>query len=195
MILGIDNGTATCGWALLDETTCEFVDMGVVIQPKRDDSRTVTLERERRANLQAQILASKAPGASTIVLEQMSFASGPPCKLCKRRGHANAMISVGMSWGIVLGIVAMLDPRPRLLTIAPQRWQREVLPNAGRSVDYDELARIAAHHLLLRHPKAVAALGRINASDRNHAVDAAMIALVAGLRPQKCDQVGEAQAA
>jgi hypothetical protein len=125
-------------------------------------------------------------------MEQMSVPGGKSCPVCKRRGHASAMISLGLSWGIVLGVTAMISPRPRLLTIAPQRWQREVLPSAERSVDYDELARAAAAHLLRRHPKAIACLARINKGDRNHAIDAAMIALVGALRPSRCDEVGAA---
>jgi len=187
MILGLDTGMRTCGWAQLDETRCEFIDLGVVIQPKRDDeARTITLERERRANLQAQVIAKKAPGCGLIAVEQMSL---------PRAGGVQAAVSIALSWGIVLGVVALLEPRPKLLTVAPQRWQREVVPYAGRQVDYGELAEAAAAHILRRHPRAHAALMRIPASHRSHALDAAMIALVAALRPHRCDEVGEAAAA
>ena len=189
MILGLDTGTATCGWALLDDARCEFVDLGVVVQPKRDEARTATLERERRAHNQARVITSKAPGCSTVVVEQLSLGI---------RGKI-ACLSVGLSWGIILGSVAQLEalghPRPRLLTIAPQRWQREVLPSAEGEVDYEELARRAAAHLLRRHPRASAALERIPAKHRNHAIDAAMIALVGALRPHRCDAVGETKEA
>jgi hypothetical protein len=178
MILGVDTGLATFGWALLDERACSFVDLGVVITKKLPGAK-VTLDRARRCTAQAAAIAERARGCSTIVVEQMSF---PP-------GGANAMVPIALSWGVVLGIAAMLDPRPRLLTIAPQRWQREVLPNAGRAVDYDELARAAGEHLLSRHPRARDALRRIPEGRRNHAVDAAMIALCGALRPQRCEGV------
>jgi hypothetical protein len=186
VILGLDTGTRTCGWAQLDEAKCEFVDLGVVVQPKRDDAaRTITLERERRANLQAQVIAAKAPGCRQIIVEQMSL---------PRAGGVQAAVSIALSWGIVLGVVATLESRPRLLTIAPQRWQREVMPYAGRQVDYDELAAVAAEHILRRHPRAHAQLMRIPIGQREHALDAAMIALVGALRPHRCDEVGGAAA-
>jgi hypothetical protein len=102
---------------------------------------------------------------------------------------------MGLSWGIILGAVAQLaalgHPRPRLITIAPQRWQREVLPSAEGQVDYEELARRAGAHLLRRHVRASAALERIPDKHKNHAIDAAMVALVAALRPHRCDAIGE----
>jgi Holliday junction resolvasome RuvABC endonuclease subunit len=180
VILGVDTGLATCGWALLDERACSFVDLGVVTQ-KAVKGRTITLDRIQRANALAQVLGSHVRGVSIVVVESLSL--GMPGAIAK--------LSVGLSWGTLLGIVAMLDPKPRLLTIAPQRWQREVLPNAGKSVDYDELARAAAEHLLARHPAAARALRRIPESKRNHAIDAAMIALCGALRPQRCEDVGE----
>ena len=178
MILGVDTGMATCGWALLDEKTCSFVDLGVVLTKPLKGGR-VTLDRARRCNVQARVLAEKAVGCTTVVVEQMSF---PP-------GGANAMVPIALSWGVVLGLVAMLDPRPRLLTIAPQRWQREVLPNAGKSVDYDELARQASLFIARRHPRAWAALERIPRSQQNHALDAAMLALVGALHPARCEAI------
>jgi len=178
LILGIDTGLATCGWALLDERSRRFVDVGVVVTKKLEGGK-VTLDRARRINVQAAVLAEKAKGCSVIVVERMSF---PP-------GGANAMVPIALSWGLVLGLVAMLDPRPRLLTIAPQRWQREVMPNAGKSVDYDELAARAAQHILANHPSAAARFEKMPRSRWSHAIDAAMIALVAALRPRRCEEI------
>lgn len=178
MILGIDTGLATCGWALLDDRTCRFVDLGVVIQ-KPIKGEKVSLDRMRRANALAGVLAAKVPGVDVVCAESLSL--GMPGALAK--------LAVGLSWGTVLGIVAMMEPRPRLLTIAPQRWQREVLPGAGRAVDYDQLARSAATYLLANHPNAARALRAIDPRDRNHAIDAAMIALCGALHPERCVQV------
>lgn len=184
MILGIDTGIATCGWALLDPKRCSFEDLGVVTQAKLKGEK-ITLDRARRGNVQAQVLAEKAPGCTLIVVEQMSL--GVPGAIAK--------LSIGMSWGVILGIVAMMDPRPELLTIPPQRWQREVLPNAGKSVDYDQLARAAAAYILRNHPKAAKALRAIPEKQRNHALDAAMIALCGFLRRDRCAPVPGSRAA
>lgn len=182
MILGLDTGLKTCGWALLDERRCSFLDLGVVIQPqKKHLARTVTLERARRANIQAGIIAAKAPGCSTVVVEQLSMGVG---------GRI-AQVSIGISWGIVLGVVATLPERPRLLTIAPQVWQREVCPSVKGKVDYETLATAVGWHILKRHPLAAEALRKIDDDHKQHAIDAAMIALVGALRPHRCDEVGQ----
>lgn len=180
MILGIDTGIATCGWALLDEKACSFVDLGVLIQ-KPIEGEKVTLDRIRRSCAIATVLAKHAPGCTIIAVESLSL--GMPGAIAK--------LNVGLSWGVVLGIVAMLDPAPRLLTIPPKRWQREVLPTAGKEIDYEELATAAGAYILRNHPKAAKALQAIKPKDRNHAIDAAMIALCANLLPQKCDRVGQ----
>lgn len=182
MILGLDTGLATCGWALLDETTCTFVDLGVVLTRPAKDAK-VTLDRARRCNAQAAVIATKAPGCSTIVVEQMSFPVA---------GGVNAMAAIALSWGVVLGIVATMNPRPRLLTVSPQRWQRAVLPNAGKRVDYDELAGAAGAYILKRHPQAARALRAIPEGRQNHAIDAAMLALMGALRPQECATIARA---
>jgi hypothetical protein len=178
VILGIDTGIATCGWALLDERMCSFVDLGVLVQPP-SEGKTITLDRLHRSNVLAKVISKHAPGCSTIVVEQLSL--GMPGAIAK--------LNVGLSWGVVLGVVAMLDPRPRLLTISPQRWQRVVLPNTGKKVDYDELSHTAAKFILSKHPRAATALESIPKRDRSHAIDAAMLALVGALRPKECGEL------
>ena len=187
----------TFGWALLDDETCSFVDLGVVIAPMDDDA-PVTLDRARRCVPQANVLAERMPGVHVVVAERMSFPPGAGMK---------AAVPIALSWGVVIGVRAMCNPRPRLMTIAPQRWQREVLPNAGREVDYATLARTAATYILANHPAAAKALLAIKCThprghkqneicpDRFHAIDAAMIALVGTLRPHRCDVVEEGRIA
>lgn len=180
MILGVHSSsdrTPACGWALLDPVRCTFEDLGVVIT-KPIKGGNVTLDRARRCNVQAGVLAVKAQGCDTVIVEQMTLPSDKA-----------AVLPTALSWGVVLGIVASMDPKPRLLTIPTQRWQREVLPSAGKQVDYDELARAAAMHILRRHPKAALALRRIPETQRHHAIAAAMIALCAALRPKRCEQI------
>ncbi len=178
MILGVDTGVATCGWALLDETKCAFVDLGVLIQ-KPLAGEKITLDRIKRSNALAQVLARHAPGCQTIAVESLNL--GMPGAIAK--------LSVGLAWGVVLGIAATLDPSPRLLTIPPQRWQREVAPHAGKKVNYDELATAAGAYILRNHPRAAKALNAIKPEHQNHAIDAAMIALCAHLRPSKCEVI------
>ena len=190
MILGIDTGTATLGWSLVDERTCRFVDLGTVFTEQLDEN--VTLDQARRASIGARVIAEKAQGCSMVVVERLSFPGGKPCKICKRRSGPKQVLPIALSWGVIVGIVSMLNPRPRLLTIAPQRWQRMVQPNAGRKVDYDGLARDAAKFILHRHPAVAPALLMLPKSKRSHAIDASMIALVGALQPNACDEVSAA---
>ena len=179
MILGIDTGLATCGWALLDETTRQFQDLGVIEQPK-SPAMNVTLDRAVRTNKQAQVLAGKLVGCSMIVVEQMSFPPG---------AGINAAVPIALSWGVVVGLVASMPVRPRLLTVSPQKWQRAVQPNAGKRIDYDEIAHTAAQYILSKHPQASMALQLLPKAQQSHAIDAAMIALMGALRPGVCTEV------
>ena len=180
MILGLDTGLATFGWATYDESLGELVDLGVVIT-KPEKNGKVTRDRARRLNPQADLVAEKARGCSTVVIEAMSF---PP-------GGANAQVSIALSWGAALGVVAGMAQRPKVLTISPQKWQREILPGSERSVDYDALFAAAVAHIRDAHPRGSIALEAIKPRDRFHAVDAAMLALVGALNPGACDIIVE----
>lgn len=174
-IVGIDTGLATCGWAVLDERTCTLVDLGVVLTEKSPGEK-VTLDRVERAFIQASVLTEVVRDASVVVVEAMSF---PP-------GGANAMVSIALSWGLALGIVASAPMRPTLLAVSPQRWQREIDPSAGKRVDYEKLSAKLQEHMRQRHPRAYASLEGIAGRHRNHAIDAAALALVGHLAPGRC---------
>lgn len=180
MILGVDTGIATCGWAKLDEKTCSFVDLGVLIQPPIEGEK-VTLDRIRRSCALGHVLARQAPGCDVVAVEALNL--GMPGAIGK--------LMVGLAWGVVIGVVSMIDPSPSLMTIRPQTWQREVLPHApkGKPIDYDELATAAGAYILRNHPRAAKKLEAIDPKHRNHAIDGAMIALCAALRPGRMDRV------
>jgi hypothetical protein len=178
MILGVDTGLATCGWALLDERTCEVTDLGVVLT-EHEQGTKVTLDRAKRALVQAHELALRARGVGTVVVEAMSF---PP-------GGANAMVSIALSWGLALGVAAAQSTPPTVLTISPQRWQREVVPISGKRVNYP-LVAAEIERLVRRHESAARKLDAIPVRHRNHALDAAALAVIGALRPRACMAVG-----
>jgi hypothetical protein len=178
MILGIDTGLATLGWALYDEGRNAFVDLGVSIA-ERDRDVKITLDRVQRCAAQARLIADKARGCGIVVIEAMSF---PP--------HSSQAVPTSLSWGAILGVACSLSPQPVLLTVAPTRWQTEVL---GRKAEYEEIAEAATTHLRTRHPSAFATLERIPQEHRNHAIDAAMMALCAGLRGDRCDELDDVE--
>lgn len=167
MILGLDITPARCGWALLDEEGCSFLELGVVA-PRNLRGPVVTLERVRRGNPLADVVAAKATGCSAVVVEQLAAFGGD--------------VELGISWGIVVGAVAAIDPEPALESLPPGRWQRMVLrdPPAGE-VNEDD-ARASALHVVRGHAKVARAIARLAAADREHAVAAAMIAMCGFLK-------------
>jgi hypothetical protein len=173
MILGINTVGVYTGWALLDEVRCSFVDLGVS-RSKPIPGAEMTLAIARDATAQAKVIAAKAPGCTTIVVERLGI---------------DAALA-GLSWGVVLGVAATFETMPRLLTISPQQWQREVLPStATDEIDYDALATKAGGFVLSRHPRAARALRKVAKPQHGVAIAAAMLALVGALRPARCERI------
>lgn len=185
MILGIDTGLATCGWALFSPEQRRFTGLGVIELPKSSRKVHANVERVQRAAKQANEVrdildgpAFMAGGELTVVVEQMSFGGG-----------ANSIAPIALSWGIVLGLIARQQHSTRLLTIAPQRWQRLVQPAAKRKVNYPKLERAMTGYLDKSSHEAFVALQVLPRSKRNHAIDACALALVGALRPHECEEV------
>lgn len=180
MILGIRTDTLACGWALLDEQARSFVEVGAHAQ-KMPKGEAITLGGIHRTEALAKVIASKAIGCSAIVVDHAA-------------GELS-QISVGLPWGILIGVASMLDPRPRLLTVARERWQRIVMPTADRRSDLASLATAAGAHLLKRHPRALATLERTATRHKEHAIDAALIAMCGAFHAGLCDPIAEPTAA
>lgn len=181
MILGIDTGLATFGWALLDEDRCRFLEVGVVTTKKSrgKEGKNVSLDRARRSLAQIDVLVAKGTGVRAIVVEQMSFPPG---------AGMNAAVPIALSYGAVLGISRAVAPTAELLTVSPATWRREVVPGASDGEDGYQRVYEVGSYLLQRHP-AKASLDRIKDSLRSHAVDAAMIALAGHLRRSRCQTI------
>lgn len=169
MILGLEIRSSVCGWSLLDETAESFVDLGVhdVGFVHLD---VTTLSRVAAGHGLAKVLAPRAATCETIVVE--------------RWNPELAEVNIGLAWGSVLGVVAMMPTRPRLVTIDPGQWKHEIAFDRDAS-DRDALAK--AVHLLCAHPRAELALCRMYARSRDYgpAVAASMIALTGALRLAK----------
>jgi hypothetical protein len=170
VILGIEIRATACGWSLLDETASSFVGLGVHALGRTPRPDRSTLSQIDRGHCVARVLAARAPGCTTVVLERWV-------------PEAVGELDVGLAWGAVLGVAAMLTPRPRLLTVEPHRWQREVL--LGRHAVGDDQAYANAAYVLRGHAKAEEGLRRLAAHDREPAIAAAMIALYGSLRLAK----------
>ncbi len=176
MILGIDLRGAACGWSLLDEAASSFTGLGVhtLGRPERIDR--ATLGRMDTVHGLARVIAARAPGCSTIVVERWV-------------PEAMRELDAGLAWGTLLGVASMLTPRPQLLTLEPQAWQRELA--LGRRDLLGEVAYANAQYVLRGHPRADEALRRLPANVREPAIAAAMIALQGALRLAKSKRAGE----
>lgn len=162
MILAVDPGIASCGWAVVRPRTGRVLDFGVwTSSPGVAEKST---DRARRITNLADLLVDLAEDhdCTTIAAEQMLF-----------HGKINAVVSQLLPWGALIGIAASLDMV--LLEVPAKTWQAALL---GRKVPYDELAdhlkAFAVHQAEIK-------LLAIAKSERTHALDAIGVGLYAAL--------------
>lgn len=182
MILAVDPGIATCGWAVVVPNSGEIVELGVVICPHDPDVDDTT-DRARRLAEQSDALRrlSHRHRVTTIAAEAVSL-GGPP----------KARLAMGMclclSWG---GLVALaLELGAALLEIRPKQWQHAIQPGAKR-VDYDKLFASLVAYILRApgHEHVAEQLRAIHEDDRNHALDACGIGMFCALRPHEATRI------
>lgn len=174
MILALDPGLATFGWAIVTPHTGRVVDCGVLIS-KPKPKLTKAADRVRRANDQALLLRGLARqrSMSMLVAETMSFAP---------RSSAAAKIGIGLSWGVVLGVAAMLEVEVR--DVPPKTWQRAIVPSAvgeadSSAIDYDRVFAAISGYL---DSAGAFGLESLSEANRTHALDAVGIGVYAALR-------------
>lgn len=162
MILAVDPGIASCGWAVVRPKTGRVVDLGVVIsEPGVGEKST---DRARRITRLADKLADviEDHDCDAIAAEQMLF-----------HGKINAVVSQLLPWGALLGLAAALDLD--VLEVPAKVWQPAVL---GRVVPYDELADKLRAFVASQVELKLLAIAR---SKRTHALDAVGVGLYAAL--------------
>jgi hypothetical protein len=177
VILGVDPGLATCGWAVLDHAG-RVADLGVVLQgPDAELDEAVC--RARRANVQAAALHAVAVryGCTVIGCEAMSF-GGPP------KARFAMAISVGLSWGGVSAIATALGCE--LYSVPPKVWERAVQPTTTRKVDYPKLEAALSRYVSEHARESLAAISK---ATRNHALDAVGIGMFVALRREQADRI------
>jgi Holliday junction resolvasome RuvABC endonuclease subunit len=168
VILGVDPGYASCGWAVITPRTGLPVAIGVIEteQNKRVEKST---DRARRVSEVGRELVAIARqhGCTRIAAEQ---ALG--------HGAAAAVAANLLPWGVLVGIAVTLDIE--LYEVPAKIWQHAVLPGLGKGkVDYDELAR---HLLWFAHKHCSEALAAIAKPKRTHAIDGMGVGMFAALR-------------
>lgn len=159
VILGIDPGIASCGWAVVDRS--RPIDCGTLVT-ERDSSldRSVDLARRTQSiGLDVASLVDKY-GCHCVVAESALL-------------HGNVRAAAGQlaCWGALTAITAVRGLR--LLSVRAVDWQRAVMGEG--KIKYDVVAKSVtsfAGPLIDRVPK----------GQRTHAIDAIGIALYGLLR-------------
>jgi Holliday junction resolvasome RuvABC endonuclease subunit len=168
VILGIDPGLATFGWARVSRTSGQVLDLGLLEQPAKGKRK----DYEARTDRQAQVVVEQLAGVNLVVSEALSF---------PRAGRSGA-VSQSLSWGVLCGVCRARHIQ--LKRVRPQQWQHAVQGDAAPTVDYEALlARLEEHVMRFGAPAAVAALRRITPSKRTHVLDAVGVGTYGVVRP------------
>ena len=184
MIVALDPGLGTFGWAIVAERTARVLALGVLLSD-RDPELDESTDRARRVADQARGILALARSTSgvgaervtAIAAEAMSFGGAPGARFAMA-------ISLGLSWGALAGVATALDLP--LVEIPPKRWQRAIVPDAGKRVDYDQV--FAKLDKFVRGA-AAEQLAAIPMRHRNHALDACGIGVFAALRMSQATRI------
>lgn len=176
MILGVDPGLATLGWAIVTPESGAVVACGVLVQ-KPDPKLTKHADRVRRTQVQSSLLSELVAKHSigAVAAETMSFAP---------RAQAAAKIGIGMSWGSLVGLAAAFGIPLR--DVSPKTWQRAVVPadvNAGEKKT-DAIAYERVYAELARYVDCAQMLADVPQGQRNHALDACGVGVFAAIVPE-----------
>lgn len=181
MILALDPGLATCGWAIVTPLTGQVLALGVLLsEPDRqlDDST----DRARRIAVQAEAIrtCALAQGCTSIAAEAMSFGGSPKARF-------SMAISLGLSWGAIAGVATALALELR--EVPPKVWQHAVAgvdATSKTKVDYEVVFAKLARFV---RGEARRDLARIAKRHRNHALDAAGVGVFTALRPSQATRI------
>lgn len=172
IVLGVDTGIATYGWARFDSVSRSFVGLGAR-ELKRDHGRQKSDDDAARAATIADELLVLGDGCERVVIEKMSFPPG-----------GQVPIALGFAVALTVARAKGLNA----FTVRPQVWQRAVLPLSGKRVDYVELERVIGKCVRSERDSAIA-LDSLEPKLRNHALDACAIALMGAFRIDECTEV------
>ncbi len=171
MILAVDPGLGSCGWAIVRPKTGRVVDLGVLVSKPTPHVDEWT-DRTRRASRQAKVLGDliEKYDCDTIAAEAVSC-GGPPC------ARFSMGTSLCLSWGVLLGLAEGMDAH--VFEVTPKQWQHAITPHAAK-IDYDEIfGRITA----FVDRQAGDQLRSITKALRNHALDAVGVGVFTALLP------------
>ncbi len=158
MILAIDTGVRTFGWALVDPDDEMVHALGAQCTEPLFNER-VHESYVRRMLHQVSVHRSHLDMVSVIVGEELSFPRS-----------AKAIASVSMCWGALCALAAV-EGIP-IEAVAPKHWQQAFQVSKSK-VDYAQVTRAVRLHLEMNSSAgAKAQLHALKAGERPHAVDA-----------------------
>lgn len=171
MILALDPGLATLGYALVRPGSARVVELGTLTS-KADDAVDSSTDRARRSRRQFATLWEIAMrhDVKAIAAEAMSFGGHPASRF-------KQAVSLCLSWGCIVGLAHAFSVP--LYEVPPKRWQRAILPGVQGKLDYDELFEALSQFVSGQ----TSTLSAIPRSLRNHALDAVGVGLYAALTP------------
>ena len=182
MILALDPGLATCGYAIVTPRTARVVTLGVIEILPRSGADEHT-DRVQRASLQAKQLADlmESHDVTTVAAEGISL-GGPP------QARTTMAVCLGLCWGVINGLAEAFGAD--VLEVRPKQWQHAIMPGLDK-INYDHLfKRIEA----FAGKQAFVAFNIIRKSLRNHALDAVGVGIYAALSPSAAQRVTGAAA-
>jgi Holliday junction resolvasome RuvABC endonuclease subunit len=162
VILGLDPGLASCGWAIVAPGTGRVVDLGVIVT-EPDPAIAKSTDRARR------VLAIVGTMGELVATHHVTAIAA---EAALTFGHVGAAAAQNLCWGAVIGLTHALGLE--LVEVVAKQWQRAIVPGAGK-VTYALVESALAGYLgpqLERLPKA----------QRTHAADAVGIGLYAAFR-------------
>lgn len=177
MILAVDPGLSKCGWAVVEPRTAAIAELGLIVS-ERDSTLDTSTDRARRIDRQAEILLElvRRHGCDRIAAEGVTLGGPVHVKLAMATG-------LYLSWGVLTGIARCLGIG--LYEVMPKVWQHAVQPGR-KKIHYDSLESAMQEHV---GPQVGAQLLAIASSNRNHALDACGIGMLAALRPHEATRI------
>ncbi len=190
MILAVDPGLATCGWAVVEPGTGRVLDLGAILS-KPDANLTKQADRIVRLRHQADtlelVIAEHNCGA--IAAEALSF---------NPFGQGQMIASLCLSWGMLVGLSSSWSIP--IVDVSPKQWQHAVLGERAAQVVIHTNAK-GKHRAVKRKPKVeysevfdalhvyvegmsisvVQKLLAITKGQRNHPLDAVGVGVYASL--------------
>ncbi len=173
MILAIDPGLATLGYALVDQNGAVH-ELGVLLSESNAKKLGKQADREARLKAQVRDLDSITrrwkPYLTGIVAEELSF---------NVKRHTQT-VCLCLSWGGIVGLARKYDVEIR--SIPPKTWQGAIAPTAikGKAIDYEVVSDLLAKYV---GEQCRTQLVAIKATAQNHALDAVGVGVYAAMTP------------